>query len=55
MPERKRDATGSLVDPDHPIEDRIPRGIWVRVLIYIAAGHLFAGFLFLLFALGDRG
>ncbi|WP_255955821.1 DUF6126 family protein [Streptomyces odontomachi] len=55
MPERTRDATGSLIDPTHPIEDRVPRGIWVRVLIYVCAGHFLAGFLFLLFALGGRG
>jgi hypothetical protein len=55
MPERTRDATGSLVDPAHPIEDRIPRGIWVRVLIYVVAGHVLAAFLFLLFAIGGRG
>ncbi|GHJ41867.1 DUF6126 family protein [Streptomyces sp. TS71-3] len=53
-PERRRDATGSLIDPTHPIEDRIPRGIWVRVLIYVAAGHLLAGFLFLLFSIGAK-
>ncbi len=54
MSESKRDATGSLVDPTHPIEDRIPRGIWVRVLIYVFAGHLLAAFVFLLFTLGAK-
>ncbi|MFJ4466329.1 DUF6126 family protein [Streptomyces sp. NPDC089424] len=36
------------------IEGKIPRGIWVRFVIYIAAGHLFAGFLYLLFEVGAK-
>ncbi|MFJ5779155.1 DUF6126 family protein [Streptomyces sp. NPDC093094] len=34
------------------IEQKFPRTLWVRLLIYIAAGHVFAGFLYLLFAVG---
>ncbi|MFJ4782371.1 DUF6126 family protein [Streptomyces sp. NPDC088794] len=34
------------------MEDKIPRALWVRLLIYIAAGHVFAAFLFLLFEVG---
>ncbi|KPI17983.1 hypothetical protein OK074_8023 [Actinobacteria bacterium OK074] len=34
------------------IEEKFPRALWVRLLIYIAAGHVFAAFLFLLFELG---
>ncbi|MGK4582362.1 DUF6126 family protein [Kitasatospora sp. HPMI-4] len=30
------------------------RGIWVRIVLYTVAGHVFAGFLFLLFELGNR-
>ncbi|GAA2249195.1 MULTISPECIES: DUF6126 family protein [Kitasatospora] len=34
---------------------RLPnRGIWVRIVLYTAAGHVFAAFLFLLFELGKR-
>ncbi|MEV1019649.1 DUF6126 family protein [Streptomyces sp. NPDC050264] len=34
------------------IEDKLPRGIWVRVLVYVFAGHAFAAFVYLLFTLG---
>ncbi|MFF3495334.1 DUF6126 family protein [Streptomyces sp. NPDC002795] len=34
------------------IEDKLPRGILVRVLVYVFAGHALAGFIYLLFALG---
>lgn len=33
-------------------EDRFPRGLVIRLFVYLVAGHLFAGFLFLLFELG---
>ncbi|CAL9614365.1 DUF6126 family protein [Streptomyces sp. enrichment culture] len=36
------------------IEQRFPRTLWVRLLIYIAAGHVFAGFLYLLFEVGAK-
>ncbi|MFD7408502.1 DUF6126 family protein [Streptomyces sp. NPDC059866] len=36
------------------IEQKFPRAIWVRLLIYIAAGHVFAGFLYLLFEVGAK-
>ncbi len=32
----------------------LSRGLWVRVLIYLAGSHLFAAFLYLLFAIGSR-
>jgi hypothetical protein len=35
-------------------EDKFPRSLWVRLIIYIAVGHLFAAFLYLLFALGAK-
>ncbi|MFC9279742.1 DUF6126 family protein [Streptomyces collinus] len=35
-------------------EEKFPRSLWVRLIIYIAVGHLFAAFLYLLFALGAR-
>jgi hypothetical protein len=36
------------------IEQKFPRTLWVRLLIYIAAGHVFAGFLYLLFEVGAK-
>ncbi|NNN32949.1 small hydrophobic protein [Streptomyces sp. S3(2020)] len=35
-------------------EEKIPRGVWVRLLIYIAVGHVFAAFIYLLFELGAQ-
>ena len=32
--------------------ERIPRGLLVRLFVYLVAGHLFAGFLWLLFEVG---
>ncbi|GAB2880551.1 DUF6126 family protein [Streptomyces mayteni] len=32
--------------------DRIPRGLWIRLLVYGLVGHAFAGFLIFLFSLG---
>ncbi|WP_055563821.1 DUF6126 family protein [Streptomyces atriruber] len=34
------------------MEEKLPRGLWVRLIIYVAVGHLFAAFLYLLFELG---
>ncbi|GGQ74823.1 DUF6126 family protein [Streptomyces sp. NPDC003470] len=36
------------------IQDKLPRALWVRLLIYIALGHVVAGFLFLLFEVGAK-
>ncbi|MBO1329707.1 DUF6126 family protein [Streptomyces sp. VRA16 Mangrove soil] len=36
------------------IEDKLPRGIWVRVLLYVFAGHALAAFIYLLFTLGGN-
>ncbi|MEU2338019.1 DUF6126 family protein [Streptomyces sp. NPDC006654] len=36
-------------------EERFPRSLWVRLIIYIAVGHVFAAFLYLLFTLGGKG
>ncbi|MFJ8933752.1 MULTISPECIES: DUF6126 family protein [unclassified Streptomyces] len=36
------------------IEDKLPRGILVRVLVYVFAGHALAGFIYLLFTLGGN-
>ncbi|MFE9258123.1 DUF6126 family protein [Streptomyces sp. NPDC006879] len=37
------------------IESKFPRGLVVRLFAYLFAGHLFAAFLYLLFALGAQG
>ncbi|MFF2066658.1 DUF6126 family protein [Streptomyces sp. NPDC058200] len=36
-------------------EKSFPRGLVIRLFAYLVAGHLFAGFLYLLFELGARG
>ncbi|MEH0548333.1 DUF6126 family protein [Streptomyces sp. B21-105] len=36
------------------IEEKFPRAVWIRLFIYIAVGHLFAGFLWLLFEVGAK-
>ncbi|WP_416985664.1 DUF6126 family protein [Streptomyces sp. T028] len=33
-------------------EERFPRSLWIRLIIYIAAGHVFAAFLWFLFEVG---
>ncbi|GGW82545.1 DUF6126 family protein [Streptomyces sp. NPDC005706] len=35
-------------------EEKFPRSLWIRLIIYIAVGHLFAAFLYLLFAVGAK-
>ncbi|MFJ4918984.1 DUF6126 family protein [Streptomyces sp. NPDC088725] len=32
----------------------LPRGLVVRLFAYLVAGHLFAGFLYVLFLVGSR-
>lgn len=43
---------------EHPITSLTPkwlnRGVAIRVVAYMAGAHLFAAFLFLLFAVGTR-
>ncbi|MFD4570839.1 DUF6126 family protein [Streptomyces sp. NPDC058417] len=36
------------------IEEKFPRSLWIRLIIYIAVGHVFAGFLWLLFEVGAK-
>ncbi|MEW1775184.1 DUF6126 family protein [Streptomyces sp. NPDC086777] len=36
------------------IEEKFPRSLWIRLVIYLAVGHVLAGFLYLLFALGGN-
>ena len=36
------------------LETKFPRALWIRLIIYIAVGHVLAGFLYLLFAVGAK-
>ncbi|MEU7061577.1 DUF6126 family protein [Streptomyces sp. NPDC046197] len=36
------------------LEEKFPRALWVRLIIYIAVGHLFAAFIWLLFTVGHK-
>ncbi|MER5459711.1 MULTISPECIES: DUF6126 family protein [unclassified Streptomyces] len=49
MSERKTAMTKSDNE-----ERKFPRGLVIRLFAYLVAGHLFAGFLYLLFTLGGQ-
>ncbi|CAM5594317.1 MULTISPECIES: DUF6126 family protein [Streptomyces] len=34
------------------MEEKFPRALWVRLIIYIAVGHVFAAFVYFLFEAG---
>ena len=36
------------------MEEKFPRALWVRLIIYIAVGHLFAALVYLLFEVGAK-
>lgn len=36
------------------MEEKFPRALWVRLIIYIAVGHVFAAFIYLLFEAGAK-
>lgn len=40
--------------PRRSMVEKFPRALWVRLIIYIAVGHIFAAFIFLLFSLGAQ-
>lgn len=44
-------------DPSHssPPGRTLPRGLVIRLVAYLVAGHVFAGFLYLLFLVGSQG
>lgn len=46
------------VRPERPaentMEEKFPRALWVRLIIYVAVGHVFAAFIYLLFELGAQ-
>lgn len=37
------------------LEEKFPRALWVRLIIYGVAGHVLAAFIYLLFAVGAKG
>ena len=39
---------------DRNMDEKFPRALWVRLIIYIAVGHLFAAFIYLLFSVGAK-
>jgi hypothetical protein len=36
------------------MEEKFPRSLWIRLIIYIAVGHVLAAFIWLLFEAGGR-
>ncbi|MBX9360936.1 DUF6126 family protein [Streptomyces massasporeus] len=36
------------------MEEKFPRALWVRLFVYLIAGHIFAAFVYLLFELGAK-
>ncbi len=36
------------------LQEKFPRALWVRLIIYVAVGHVFAFFVYLLFVLGGK-
>ncbi|MFF0287110.1 DUF6126 family protein [Streptomyces sp. NPDC005262] len=38
-----------------PQERNFPRGVVIRLVAYLVAGHVFAAFLYLLFAVAGKG
>ncbi|WP_199822890.1 DUF6126 family protein [Streptomyces sp. NRRL B-24720] len=40
---------------DGPQEGKFPRGVVIRLIAYLVAGHVFAAFLYLLFAVAGKG
>ncbi|KAB1145042.1 small hydrophobic protein [Streptomyces luteolifulvus] len=39
---------------DRNMEEKFPRALWIRLIIYIAVGHVFAAFVYLLFEVGAK-
>ncbi|MEU1912996.1 DUF6126 family protein [Streptomyces massasporeus] len=36
------------------MEEKFPRALWVRLFVYLIAGHIFAAFVYLLFEIGAK-
>ncbi|MFJ8311615.1 MULTISPECIES: DUF6126 family protein [unclassified Streptomyces] len=58
MPEHEITPAEPAAAPGKNIEDtaetKFPRGLVVRLFAYLIAGHIFAGFLYLLFEVGGK-
>jgi hypothetical protein len=37
------------------LEEKFPRALWVRLIVYGVLGHVLAAFMYLLFAVGAKG
>ncbi|MFJ9034573.1 DUF6126 family protein [Streptomyces sp. NPDC102274] len=61
MPESENPVSENPVSekpaPGHVMkeEGKFPRGLVIRLVAYLIAGHLFAAFLYLVFEMGARG
>ncbi|WP_455357259.1 DUF6126 family protein [Streptomyces sp. SYSU K217416] len=53
-PETARRTDGKKSTARRFVEDRIPRGLAIRLFVYVVAGHLFAAFVYMLFTLGGQ-
>ncbi|CAL9361336.1 DUF6126 family protein [Streptomyces sp. bgisy022] len=36
------------------LEEKFPRALWVRLFVYVVAGHVVAGFIYVLFTVGAQ-
>ncbi|MEU5162975.1 DUF6126 family protein [Streptomyces sp. NPDC020875] len=59
MVENPTAGEGAALPADRPVRERkeegkFPKGIWIRLFAYLVAGHVFAGFLYLLFEVGAK-
>lgn len=52
-PEQQGPAQPKRPSPS-TMEEKFPRALWVRLIIYVAVGHIFAAFIYLLFELGAK-
>ncbi|MCX5386770.1 DUF6126 family protein [Streptomyces sp. NBC_00083] len=54
----EHESAPTVVPPRKNIEEtaetKFPRGLVVRLFAYLVAGHIFAGFLYLLFEVGGK-
>ncbi|HET6856512.1 MAG TPA: DUF6126 family protein [Streptomyces sp.] len=50
--EKTADEAGARPARRGIVEDKFPRGLMIRLFVYVVAGHLFAAFVYLLFTLG---
>ncbi|MEV6751411.1 DUF6126 family protein [Streptomyces sp. NPDC051214] len=53
-PEARQPEPAVPAKKDMSMEEKLPRGLWIRLIIYVAVGHVFAAFIYLLFTLGAQ-